>query len=116
MSPGLIPEPGYASLFLVILFFGSAILVAQGIVGSYVRRAFESTKKRPLRIISRVIPDSLPMSASEAIPVCFVHERGLCESRSVGAGTRIWAFAHVLPGARIRLDATSVTTSSSRTT
>lgn len=31
----------------------------------------------------------------------FVHERGLCESTSIGAGTRIWAFAHVLPGARI---------------
>ena len=54
---GLIHEPGYASLFLVILFFGSAILVAQGIVGSYVWRAFENTKKRPLRIISRVISD-----------------------------------------------------------
>lgn len=31
----------------------------------------------------------------------FVHERGLCESTNVGEGTRIWAFAHVLPGAVI---------------
>lgn len=31
----------------------------------------------------------------------FVHERGLCESKKVGDGTRIWAFAHVLPGAVI---------------
>ncbi|MBC7466791.1 MAG: N-acetyltransferase [Bdellovibrio sp.] len=31
----------------------------------------------------------------------FVHERGICESENVGDGTRIWAFAHVLPGARI---------------
>jgi acetyltransferase-like isoleucine patch superfamily enzyme/dTDP-4-dehydrorhamnose 3,5-epimerase-like enzyme len=31
----------------------------------------------------------------------FVHPQGICESDSVGAGTRIWAFAHVLPGARI---------------
>lgn len=29
----------------------------------------------------------------------FVHERGLCESESVGRGTRIWAFAHVMAGA-----------------
>ena len=29
----------------------------------------------------------------------FVHRLGLCESSDVGAGTRIWAFAHVLPGA-----------------
>lgn len=31
----------------------------------------------------------------------FVHEKGLCESDEVGTGTRIWAFAHVLPGAQI---------------
>jgi UDP-2-acetamido-3-amino-2,3-dideoxy-glucuronate N-acetyltransferase len=31
----------------------------------------------------------------------FVHELGLCESTRVGEGTRIWAFAHVLPGAVI---------------
>ncbi|PBB82379.1 isomerase [Mesorhizobium sp. WSM3879] len=31
----------------------------------------------------------------------FVHDRGICESTRVGAGTRIWAFAHVLPGAVI---------------
>jgi UDP-2-acetamido-3-amino-2,3-dideoxy-glucuronate N-acetyltransferase len=31
----------------------------------------------------------------------FVHPRGLCESIDVGAGTRIWAFAHVVEGARI---------------
>lgn len=31
----------------------------------------------------------------------FVHERGLCESDQVGEGTRIWAFAHVMKGARI---------------
>jgi acetyltransferase-like isoleucine patch superfamily enzyme len=29
----------------------------------------------------------------------FVHPQGICESTSVGAGTRVWAFAHVLPGA-----------------
>lgn len=34
----------------------------------------------------------------------FVHPQGICESPHVGAGTRIWAFAHVLPGARIGAD------------
>jgi len=34
----------------------------------------------------------------------FVHPQGLCESQSVGEGTRVWAFAHVLPGARIGRD------------
>ena len=34
----------------------------------------------------------------------FVHPQGLCESVTVGDGTRVWAFAHVLPGARIGAD------------
>lgn len=34
----------------------------------------------------------------------FVHPQGLCEATQVGEGTRIWAFAHVLPGARIGRD------------
>jgi acetyltransferase-like isoleucine patch superfamily enzyme len=34
----------------------------------------------------------------------FVHPQALCESRNVGEGTRIWAFAHVLPGAQIGRD------------
>ena len=37
-------------------------------------------------------------------PGVFVHPKGLCESSTVGEGTRIWAFAHVLPGARIGRD------------
>jgi acetyltransferase-like isoleucine patch superfamily enzyme/dTDP-4-dehydrorhamnose 3,5-epimerase-like enzyme len=37
-------------------------------------------------------------------PVHFVHPQGLCESQHVGRGTRIWAFAHVLPGAVIGAD------------
>ena len=34
----------------------------------------------------------------------FVHERALCESPHIGKDTRVWAFAHVLPGARIGQD------------
>jgi UDP-2-acetamido-3-amino-2,3-dideoxy-glucuronate N-acetyltransferase len=30
-----------------------------------------------------------------------VHPLALCESEQIGDGTRIWAFAHVMPGARI---------------
>jgi acetyltransferase-like isoleucine patch superfamily enzyme len=33
-----------------------------------------------------------------------VHADGRCESAEVGSGTRIWAFAHVLEGARIGRD------------
>jgi UDP-2-acetamido-3-amino-2,3-dideoxy-glucuronate N-acetyltransferase len=31
----------------------------------------------------------------------FTHPAGICETTNVGAGTRIWAFAHVLGGAQI---------------
>ncbi len=34
----------------------------------------------------------------------FVHPKGLCESAKIGAGTRIWAFAHTLDGAVIGRD------------
>lgn len=34
----------------------------------------------------------------------FVHERALCESPHIGKGTRVWAFAHVLPQAQIGED------------
>ncbi len=36
-----------------------------------------------------------------ATPGVFVHAHALCESKQVGPGTRVWAFAHVLPGAVI---------------
>jgi acetyltransferase-like isoleucine patch superfamily enzyme/dTDP-4-dehydrorhamnose 3,5-epimerase-like enzyme len=31
----------------------------------------------------------------------FVHKEGICDSTEVGEGTRIWAFAHVLNGAKL---------------
>jgi acetyltransferase-like isoleucine patch superfamily enzyme len=35
----------------------------------------------------------------------FVHDRALCESTSIGEGSRVWAFAHILPGAVIGREA-----------
>jgi acetyltransferase-like isoleucine patch superfamily enzyme len=34
----------------------------------------------------------------------FIHERALVETDTIGAGTRIWAFAHVMAGAVIGSD------------
>ncbi|WP_104127529.1 glycosyltransferase family 2 protein [Cryobacterium sp. Y57] len=48
---GGIREPGYTPLMLVILFSTFTLLVALGIVGSYVWRAFENTKRRPGSIV-----------------------------------------------------------------
>ncbi|MEW6434112.1 MAG: WxcM-like domain-containing protein [Myxococcota bacterium] len=38
------------------------------------------------------------------MPSYFVHPQGLCESDQIGEGTRIWAFAHVLPKAVVGRD------------
>ncbi|HEY7755832.1 MAG TPA: acyltransferase [Actinomycetota bacterium] len=37
-------------------------------------------------------------------PSVYVHEAALCESEDVGPRTRIWAFAHVMRGARVGQD------------
>jgi UDP-2-acetamido-3-amino-2,3-dideoxy-glucuronate N-acetyltransferase len=34
----------------------------------------------------------------------FVHPQGICESNAVGSGSKVWAFAHVLPGATLGSD------------
>lgn len=31
----------------------------------------------------------------------FVHSHALCESKNIGEGSRVWAFAHILPGAQL---------------
>jgi acetyltransferase-like isoleucine patch superfamily enzyme/dTDP-4-dehydrorhamnose 3,5-epimerase-like enzyme len=38
------------------------------------------------------------------LPGVFVHPQALCESATVGEGTYVWAFAHILHGARIGRD------------
>ena len=52
---GAIDEPGYATIVLLITFFGSLTLAVQGVIGSYLWRTFENTKQRPLRIVSDII-------------------------------------------------------------
>lgn len=46
-----IPVAGYTTLLLVMLFGFSALLLTQGIIGSYLWRCFENTKGRPLAIV-----------------------------------------------------------------
>jgi glycosyltransferase involved in cell wall biosynthesis len=50
---GAIPVPGYAATVLTIIFFASLNLLGLGIVGSYVWRAYENTKARPLAVVMR---------------------------------------------------------------
>lgn len=54
---GLITDPGYAALVVLITFSASSILAVQGVIGSYLWRTFENTKRRPLRIISKIVSE-----------------------------------------------------------
>jgi polyisoprenyl-phosphate glycosyltransferase len=50
-SFGLIEARGYVPQMLSILFFGSLLVLGQGILGCYIWRVAENTKKRPLSVI-----------------------------------------------------------------
>ena len=52
---GRIQVPGYSPIVLTIIFFGSINLVCLGIVGTYVWRVYENTKKRPGAVVFREI-------------------------------------------------------------
>jgi hypothetical protein len=45
-----IQVPGYAPIMLTILLGNSSILIALGILGSYLWRTHENTQKRPFAI------------------------------------------------------------------
>lgn len=45
--------PGYASLFVAVLFFGSAQLISIGLLGEYIGRIYMETKQRPAYLIRK---------------------------------------------------------------
>lgn len=50
-----IDVPGYASIIVLILFFGSMQLFCIGIIGEYVGRIFEQSKDRPVYIAKEIL-------------------------------------------------------------
>ena len=50
-----IDVPGYATIIVLILFFGSLQLFCIGIIGEYVGRTFEQTKDRPIYITKEIL-------------------------------------------------------------
>jgi glycosyltransferase involved in cell wall biosynthesis len=46
--------PGYASLLVVMLFFGSLQLMSLGIIGEYIGRIYFESKQRPLYLIKNL--------------------------------------------------------------
>ena len=49
------PIAGYPSLIVVILFIGGVQLISIGIIGEYLSRIFDETKKRPLYLINEIV-------------------------------------------------------------
>ena len=50
-----IDVPGYATIIVLILFFGCMQLFCIGIIGEYVGRTFEQTKDRPIYITKEIL-------------------------------------------------------------
>ena len=50
-----IDVPGYATIIVLLLFFGSVQLFCIGIIGEYVGRIFEQSKQRPIYLAKEVL-------------------------------------------------------------
>ncbi|MEM1401937.1 MAG: glycosyltransferase family 2 protein [Pseudomonadota bacterium] len=53
------PVPGYPSLIVIILFLGGVQLVCLGIIGEYLARTYDESKRRPLYVIDQYRPWNL---------------------------------------------------------
>ena len=50
---GAIVVPGYSATVIAVVFFSGLNMLGLGIIGSYVWRAYENTKSRPLAVVMR---------------------------------------------------------------
>lgn len=54
-----VPIPGFTTLSLLIIFFGTLNLMCLGIIGEYLAKIYNEGKKRPFAIVSEVRPHHL---------------------------------------------------------
>src|SRR5690606_26505036 len=53
-------EPGWTSLIIAVIGFGTMNLVCLGILGEYVGRIYEQTKQRPVYLVKEASPPGSP--------------------------------------------------------
>lgn len=64
-----IAVPGYATIIVLLLFFGAVELFCIGIIGEYVGRTFEQTKDRPIYIAKEVLTYEKKFLTNPSCPV-----------------------------------------------
>ena len=64
------PVPGYPSLMVVVLFLGGMQLLSIGVIGEYLGRMFDESKKRPLYFLKGRRGSLVSTQASAKLPTC----------------------------------------------
>ena len=62
-----IDVPGYASTIVAVMVLGGVQLLMLGLLGAYVGRLYEETKRRPIYIVKEVADDWTPSPSPEAM-------------------------------------------------